>query len=186
MANHLNKFDTLINQAISVGMTQDDDNKVILLLCSLPRSWDGVVTAIRTSMSSKNKLVFNDVVAILLSEDMRRNNQEPAFGDTLTMVSIENRGRNHDRGKNSNRRRSKSSKRSKSRGRNGECWFCGKARHTKKNFQSYKKAQEKVWANEANTTYEKDDSFLILSTTITTPYSWVLDSGASYHATSCT
>ena len=39
--------------------------------------------------------------------------------------------------------------------------------------------------SQANTMYDNDDSVLILSTTKTTSASWVLDSGASFHATSC-
>ena len=39
--------------------------------------------------------------------------------------------------------------------------------------------------SQANTVYDKDDNVLILSTTETTSASWVLDSGASFHATSC-
>lgn len=78
MANHINEFNTLISQATSVGMTQDDESKVVLLLCSLPSSWDGVVTTVSTSISGKNKLVLNDVAATLLSEDLRRKNDEPS------------------------------------------------------------------------------------------------------------
>lgn len=144
MANHINEFNTLISQATSVGMTQDDESKAILLLCSLPSSWDGVVTAVSRSISGKNKLVFNDVAATLLSEDLRRKNDEPSSGEGLMVVSTDNRGRSHNRGRNNYHRCSKSAKRSKSRNRNGECWFCGKASHVKKDCKNFKRAQERV------------------------------------------
>lgn len=91
MANHINEFNTLINQANSVGMTQDDENKAVLLLCSLPSSWDGVVTVVSTLVFDKNKLFFDDVAVTILSEGMRRKNQESSSGEALTVVSIDNR-----------------------------------------------------------------------------------------------
>ena len=39
---------------------------------------------------------------------------------------------------------------------------------------------------EANTAYEKDESALVISTSDTKLDSWVIDFGASFHATSCT
>lgn len=114
MANHINEFNTLISQANSMGMTQDDENKAILLLCSLPSSWDGIVTAVSTLISGKNKLVFDDVAATLLSEDLRRKNEEPSSDEALTIVNSDNRGRSHNRGNNNHNRRSQSARRSKS------------------------------------------------------------------------
>ena len=72
MLNHLNEFNTLANQLISVGIPLNDEIKAILLLCSLPNSWEGVVMAVSTSIAAKNKRKFDEVAATLLSEDMRR------------------------------------------------------------------------------------------------------------------
>lgn len=185
MANHINEFNTLISQANSMGMTQNDENKVVLLLCSLPSSWDEVVTIVSTSVSDKNKLVFDDVATTPLSEDLRRKNEEPSSGEALTVVSIDNRGRSHKRSRNNHNRRSKSARRLKSKGRNGDCWFCGKSCHQRKYCRNYERAQEKVRDNEANTVYDKEDSVLVFSTVDITSDSWVLDSKTSYHATSC-
>ena len=75
MLNHLNEFNTLASQLISVGIPLDDEIKAILLLCSLPNSWEGVVMAVSTSIAAKGKLKLNEVTTILLSEDMGRKNQ---------------------------------------------------------------------------------------------------------------
>lgn len=157
------------------------ESKAIILLCSLPDSWDPVVTTVSTSKSSKHKLVYDEIVATLLSEDMQRSNKESSSGEALTAVSIKNRGRNN------HHRRSKSASHSKSKERKGgDCWFCRKSGHVKKDCRGYKRAQERVRESQANNVYDKDDSVLILSTTETTQASWVLDSGTSFHATSCT
>lgn len=115
VSNHLNNFNTLVSQLISMGINLDSEMKTILLLCSLPKSWEGVLMATNTSVAAKRKLNFDDVAGTLLGKDMRRKNQESPSSDSLIMVS---RGRPQDRGKDNNKRRSKSAKRLKSRGKN--------------------------------------------------------------------
>ena len=46
MSNHINDLNTFLCQATLVGMTQDDESKATILLCSLPDSWDLAVTSI--------------------------------------------------------------------------------------------------------------------------------------------
>ena len=87
MSNHINDLNTLLCQATSVGMTQDDESKTFIWLCSWLDSWDAVVTAVSTSNSAKSKLVYDEVVATLLSEDMRRSNKDSSSGDALTMFN---------------------------------------------------------------------------------------------------
>ena len=55
MSNHINDLNTLLCQETSVGMTQDDEAeaKAIILLCSLPNSWDPVLIVVSTSNSTK-------------------------------------------------------------------------------------------------------------------------------------
>ena len=76
MSNHINDLNTLLCQATSVGMTQDDEAKAIILLCSLPDSWDLVNIVVSTLNSTKSKLAYDEVVSTLLSEDMRRSNKD--------------------------------------------------------------------------------------------------------------
>ena len=90
MSNHLNEFNTLASQLISVGIPLDDEIKAVLLLCSLSNSWEGVVMAVSTLVAAKTKLKFDEVAATLLSEDMRRKHQEPSSSDALTTVSSYN------------------------------------------------------------------------------------------------
>ena len=111
MPNHINELNTLLCQEKSIGMPQDDENKVVIL-CSLPNSWDSVVTSINTFVTGKNKLVYDEVVSTFLSEDMRRTNKESSSGDVLTMVSTKNRGRTQHRGRNNNKCRSQLARRS--------------------------------------------------------------------------
>jgi hypothetical protein len=97
---------------------------------------------------------------------------------------VENRGRQKDRGKGSGNYGNYRKGRSKSRLGKIECWNCGKKGHLKKDYRAPKKQrdgqQEKN--QEANVTGDVLQDALILS--LDNIYeSWVVDSGASFHAT---
>jgi hypothetical protein len=69
VTEHLNSFNTLVSQLGSVNITIAEEDKCISLLCSLPDSWDNLVVEI--SSTTQSTLKYEDVVASLLSEEMR-------------------------------------------------------------------------------------------------------------------
>ena len=71
VADHLNEFNTVTSQLSLVGVTFDDEVRALLFLCSLPKSWNGLVMAISNSISRSITLKFYDVVGAILSEEMR-------------------------------------------------------------------------------------------------------------------
>jgi hypothetical protein len=107
MTKHLNTFNTIISQLYFVDIKITKEEKCIILLCSLPYYWDNLVVAIG---SNTTILALEDIIAYLLSKEMRRKNMEG-----LTKYSLVVRGRpvDKDKGKFSNRK-SKSKDRSKS------------------------------------------------------------------------
>ena len=70
VANHLNEFDTLIGQLSSIKVNFDDEVRALLILCSLPESWNSLVMVVSNSAPSSNTLMFDDVVGVILSEEM--------------------------------------------------------------------------------------------------------------------
>jgi hypothetical protein len=68
VAEHLNAFNTMVSQLVSVEIKISDEDKCISLLCSLPDSWDSLVVAIGSNTTS---LKFEEVVSSFLSEEMR-------------------------------------------------------------------------------------------------------------------
>ena len=53
-----------------VGVNIDDEVRNLLMLCSLPKNWNGLVMAVSNSVSSSSTLKFDDVVSVILSEEM--------------------------------------------------------------------------------------------------------------------
>jgi hypothetical protein len=66
---HINSFNTLVSQLVSINIMIAKEDKCITLLCSLPNSWDNLVVEIGSTTQSTLK--YEDVVASLLSKEMR-------------------------------------------------------------------------------------------------------------------
>jgi hypothetical protein len=87
VTDHLNTFNTLIVQLTSMEVKFEDEDKAITLFCSLPESWDNIVTSI--SFSSVDVLDCDSVVVALLAEEMRRKSNK----ETSTLEAMLIRGR---------------------------------------------------------------------------------------------
>jgi hypothetical protein len=81
VTEHLNAFNTLVSQLVSVNITIAEEDKCITLLCSLPNSWDNLVVAIGSTTQSTLK--YKDAVLSLLSEEMRWKNMDSHNTDAL-------------------------------------------------------------------------------------------------------
>jgi hypothetical protein len=179
VTEHLNVFSTLVSQLVSVNITIAEEDKCITLLCSFTDSWDNLVVAIGST--TQYTLKYEDVVASLLSEEMRQKSNNGHSTDALFV-----RGRTHDRnpGKSS-RGRSKSTGRSKSPGKYlRKCWKCGKRGHYKKDCKSKKvdkpKGSDSTSSTEAKrSTKEGSDVYLVSTGTHADYDVWLIDSSGS-------
>jgi len=73
VTEHLNSFNTIVSQLLSVYIRNIYEDKYINVLCFLPYSWDSLVVAIG---SNKNTSKFDEIVSSLLSKEIRRKNME--------------------------------------------------------------------------------------------------------------
>ena len=73
MAEYLNTFNSITTQLEMVEIMFADEIRALLILSSLPESWEGLVVALSNS-SPMGKLRFNEVVGILLRDELRRKN----------------------------------------------------------------------------------------------------------------
>ncbi|KAM2780700.1 hypothetical protein COP1_015809 [Malus domestica] len=125
VAEHLNNFQNIINQLATMKMTIEDELQALLLLGSLPDSWETFVVSVSNSAPT-GVLTLDNVKNSLLNEEIRRKTSST---DSSQVFVTENRGRSKSRGP---RGHGRSPSRSKSRFR-GTCHHCGKEGHMKKN-----------------------------------------------------
>ncbi|KAE8661680.1 hypothetical protein F3Y22_tig00113725pilonHSYRG01810 [Hibiscus syriacus] len=177
VAQHLNELNTITTQLTSVETEFDDEIRALILLSSLPDSWNATVTTVSSS-SGNSKLKFDDVQDLVLSEEIRQ--RESGEASSSSALHTESRGRTSKR--NLNRGRSKSRRgKSITEKKDFNYYNCDKKSHFKRDCRAPKKdtgAQES-----ANITEETGD-VMILS--VNSPIeSWILDSVASFHSTPC-
>jgi hypothetical protein len=73
MEKQLTTFSIGVSWLVSIEIKISYEDKCIILLFSLPDSWDSLVVAIS---SNKTSLNFDEVVSSFLSEEMREKNME--------------------------------------------------------------------------------------------------------------
>jgi hypothetical protein len=162
VTDHLNEFNMVTNQLSYVKVEFDDEVKALLILCSLPESWNDLVMVVSKSVSGSNTLKFDDVVGVILSEEMQQKITSDTSGNALNM---ENRGRQKDRGQDSGNHGNSRKGRSKSRLGKIECWNCGTKGHLKKHCRAPNKQRDGQHEKnqEANVTSGVLQDALILS-----------------------
>eukprot|EP00253_Pinus_taeda_P014358 PITA_14358 len=82
VTEHLNAFNIVVSQLLSIDIKILDEDKCISLLCSLTDSWDSLVITISSNAIA---LQFDEIVSSLLTEEMRRKNMESQNGDALSV-----------------------------------------------------------------------------------------------------
>ncbi|MFQ6656656.1 hypothetical protein Gotur_026669 [Gossypium turneri] len=70
LRDHISQFITLLNDLKNVEVMIDDEDQVMLLLCSLPSSYKSFN---ETLIYGRDKLSFEDVKGHLLSKDKLNN-----------------------------------------------------------------------------------------------------------------
>nr|GEZ50051.1 retrovirus-related Pol polyprotein from transposon TNT 1-94 [Tanacetum cinerariifolium] len=165
VADHVNEFNSVISKLLSIDIKFDDEMHALLLLSSLPDSWSGTVTAV-SSTSGTNKLTFEGIRDMIIREDIRKRNYEEYPNSLLSATG---------HGKKSNRSRSRSRKKLASENTgNITCWNYGKKRDIINQCEATKGV--------VNVSMDAFDDALLCC--VEEYYeSWVMDSGASFHAT---
>ena len=107
VAQHLNELNIVTTQLSSVGIEFNEEVRALILLSSLPESWNATITVVSSS-TGNNKLKFDDVRDLLLSEEIQR--KESGESSTSSVLHTESRGRNSTRGKGRSRLKSRRSR----------------------------------------------------------------------------
>ena len=103
VVEHMNNFNTVVNQLVAVGIKFEDEVCALILLASLPNTWESMRTAVTNSIGSA-KLTFINIRDAILAEEVRRRDS----GESSNLALNAERGRSSNRGNGENNRRNKS------------------------------------------------------------------------------
>ena len=140
VAQHLNEFNTITNQLSSVEIDFDDEIRALIVLASLPNSWQAMRMAISNS-TGKEKFKYNDIRDLILADEIRRRDASETSGSS-SALNLEIKGRGNNRNSNRGRSKSRNSNRNRSKSRSGQqvqCQNCGKTGHFRNQCKSPKK-----------------------------------------------
>ncbi|RVW84651.1 Retrovirus-related Pol polyprotein from transposon TNT 1-94 [Vitis vinifera] len=162
MTDHLNTFQGIINQLARMNIKFEEEVQGLWLLGTLPDLWETFRTYL-SNLAPDGTMNMDLVKSCILNEEMRK---VTGFFFTVKVLITEKRGRSKSIGpKNRDRSKSKTNKFA-----NVECHYCHLKGHIRKYCRQLKKDMKQRKVKEKNN--DNDET------------SWVIDSGASIHATS--
>ena len=191
MESNLDEFVRIIADLENTNVTVTDEDQAILLLMSLPRTYDQLRDTLKYG-TGRTTLTFDEVVAAIHYKELELNavkkGQKNQAEGLYVKEKAEQRGRLEQRKKGQRNDRS----RSKSKSRRG-CWTCGEEGHFKASCPNKNKQQGKQ--NQGNNKAESSNgkglaveassyvSEALSTTGVSLEDEWIMDSGCSYHMT---
>lgn len=167
LAEHINVFNQLIADLVKVDVKIDDEDRAIILLCSLTGSYDHLVT---TLTYGKEKVTVDEIVAALLSHEQRRKNNSTKESSGSALVVRRDNG---DEDKKDNRKK-----------KGPQCYKCKEWGHKKAECPKLKKGSgiANVMIARKQDDSDSDGDILTVSSEKSCE-AWLLDSASSFHAT---
>jgi len=170
LMTHLNAFNKLVQDLLRIGKTIEDEDQAMILLSSLPSSYDHMVTTI---CYGKTTLKMEEVTSALLTSDILKKPTIEEESSTLAAaVYVRGKGKAQEGGW----------VKSKSK---VVCWICKEEGHMKRDCPKRGKNVEDSSMMAVDTTLGGEGDFLIVEKGIgTSSLDWFLDSGCSFHVCS--
>ena len=98
VAQHLNEFNTITNQLSSVEIDFDDEICALIILASLPNSWEAMRIVVSNS-TRKQKLKYNNIRDLILAKEICRRGASE-ISRSSSALNLATRGRGNDRNSN--------------------------------------------------------------------------------------
>ena len=95
VAQHLNNFNTITSQLSYVEIDFDDEICALIILASLPNSWEAMRMAVSNS-TGKEKLKYNDIRDLILAEEICRRDAGESSRSGFAL-NLETRGRGREK-----------------------------------------------------------------------------------------
>ena len=135
VAEHLSNFQGLLNEFSTMKLELDDEVHALLLLSSLPDSWETLVVSLSNS-TPNGVITVNRVKNNIFNEEARRKELDIS-SNTKTLI-IERRRKSKSRKPFSDYNRDKLRGKSKSR-KEIKCFYYGKPRHIKRECRKFRR-----------------------------------------------
>ncbi|CAM6093981.1 unnamed protein product [Calypogeia fissa] len=85
LSEHLDRFNLLIVELASLNEKVDEEKKALHLLTSLPKSYEHLV---QTILYGKDTLTFDETIATLLSDDVRKKIHVGSSSSSLSALAV--------------------------------------------------------------------------------------------------
>ncbi|KAL3623657.1 hypothetical protein CASFOL_032473 [Castilleja foliolosa] len=174
---HMDEYNKILLDLNAVGVKIDEEDQAIILLSSLPKSYEHIVD---TMLYGKETLTMTEVKSVLNSKEIQKKSEFKNEGNSEVLFT--QRGRSD---KKEFAKRNNSKNRSKSKGPSQrKCWHCKKEGHIRKFCPDRKKynSDRKSEFGDASVASEGYDSADVLTVSeCKGREDWVLDSGATFH-----
>ncbi|KAH9682681.1 hypothetical protein KPL71_027445 [Citrus sinensis] len=173
LATHIDNFNRIILDLEDINVSLEDEDNAIILLSSLPPSYEHFVD---TLLYGRQSISMADVKDSLSSKEVTKKAETKA-GEGLMA-----RGRPEKKDYNKGKKRDKS----KSKNKNLKCFHCHKEGHFKRDCPDRKnKGNEGHGKNGDAAIASEDEGYdsagVLLASETQTNSKWILDSGCSYH-----
>ena len=73
---HVNNFTKLLSDMVNVDIIVEDEDKAMLLLCSLPE--DDYATFVLTMINGRTTVSYKEVTSALVNYELRKSDGEPS------------------------------------------------------------------------------------------------------------
>ncbi|GJW44215.1 retrovirus-related pol polyprotein from transposon TNT 1-94 [Tanacetum coccineum] len=179
LSEHIDEFNKLVGDLANIDVEIDDEDQALMLLTSLPSSYDNFVG---TLLYERESLTLEDVLSSLNSRELKKRTDAKDDGDGLYV-----RGRSDHRGN-----QGRGSSRSKSKGKGTyklKCYICYSEDHLKKDCPKRNKKKStgfvKKNAGQGSGMHSKgyDNGDLLMAVSEERFLEWIVDSGGSFHMT---
>ncbi|KAK2970568.1 hypothetical protein RJ640_020570 [Escallonia rubra] len=160
LGDHISEFNLLVSQLSSIDVKLEEEDQAILLLSSLPKSYETLKT---TLLIGKETLLVDDVMSALMDSSRVNGTSSSSQGEGLVVRYENKNGHGRGRGRSKSRNSGHGNDRSKSRGKQDkssiECWYCKEIGHIARRCPERKeKKNGKKHVNNANVAEEDDKS----------------------------
>ncbi|MHC6132813.1 hypothetical protein L8N14_020250, partial [Serratia marcescens] len=192
ITNHINEFQGVVNKLASMKLDLDDELRALLLLGSLPDSWETLVITVNNTAADE-AVTWDQFLTVVLNEEERRAQYGNTGSGSALVTEDRSRGKNRGqaaRGKSRGKSKERLAPKAKGKTPDG-CWYCGKAGHRKADCRARIRDEAGNSGGDANQAAVVTPSVLVTmmegpilaSISDSDPKVWIVDSGASFHAT---